>query len=156
MGKVSQYHSNIEKGIIAFGKKRKRFSKICGSNVPIHINHPTKKMYPILYHPDIQFVTKVGKRHIFEVLDSEIRDSNLMIADIVQACLSPNTSDVIFIVPKEKDQDKVSDLYQTITDNLIIKGISKKDLPKFNVFYILRSEAKTPESVTEILVDLLS
>jgi len=156
LGKVSQYHSNIEKGIIAFGKKRKRFSKIFGSNIPIHINHPTKKMYPIIYRPDIQFVTKVGKRHIFEILDSELRDSNLIIADIVLACLSPNTSDVIFIVPKEKDQDKVSDLYQTITDNLIIKGISKKDLPKFNVFYILRSEAKTPESVTEILVDLLS
>ena len=155
MVKISQYHSNIEKGILAFGKKHKRFDKVYGSNIPIHINHPTKKMYPILYHPDVHFVTKVGKRHIFEVLDSELRDANLIIADILQACLSPNTSEVIFIVPKEKDQDKVMDLAQTITDNLISRGISKKELPRVNVFYILRSEAKTPESVTEILVDLL-
>lgn len=112
-------------------------------------------MYPILYHPDIHFVTKVGKRWIFEILDSELRDANFIIADILQACLSPNTSEVIFIVPKEKDQDNVLDLCQTITDNLISKGINKKELPRVNIFYILRSEAKTPENVTEILANLL-
>lgn len=112
-------------------------------------------MYPILYRPDVIFVTKVGKRHIFEVLDSELTDANLIIANILQACLSLNTSMVIFIVKKEKDQDKVMNLAQTITDNLISKGISKRDLPRVNVFYILTSEAKSSETVTEILADLL-
>lgn len=146
----------MEKGIRAFGKKySKRFEKVCNSATPIHINHPTKKMYPILYRPDVILVTKFGKRHIFEVLDSELKDANLIIADIVQSCLSPNTSEVILIVKKEKDQDQVMNLGQTITDNLISKGISKRELPRINVFYILRSEAKSSETVTEILADLL-
>jgi hypothetical protein len=156
LGRVSKYHSNVEKGIRAFGEKRpKRFRKVCDSGTPIHINHPRKKMYQILYYPDVIFVTKVGKRHVFEVLDSELGDTNLMIADIVQSCLSPNTSDVIFIIKKEKDENKVMDLAQTITDNLISKGIPKKDLPRVHVYYILTSEAKSPETVTRILTDLL-
>jgi transposase len=156
LGRVSKYHSNVEKGIRAFGEKYpKRFEKVCDSATPIHINHPKKKMYPILYYPDVIFVTKIGKRYIFEVLDSELKDTNLMISDIVQSCLSPNTSKVIFIVKKEKDQDQVVNLGQTITDNLISKGISKRELPRINVFYILRSEAKSSETVTEILADLL-
>jgi len=156
LGRVSQYHRNVEKGIRAFGEKYpKRFEKVCDSATLIHINHPTKKMYPILYRPDVIFVTKIGKRHIFEVLDSEFDDANLIIANILQACLSPNTSQAIFVVKKEKDQDKVKDLYQTIVDNLMSKGIRKRELPRFNVFYILTSEAKSSETVTEILADLL-
>jgi hypothetical protein len=156
LGRVSKYHSNVEKGIRAFGEKHSgRFKRVCDSATPVHINHPTKKMYPILYHPDVVFVTKVGKLHIFEILDSELRDVNLIIADILQACLSPNTSRVIFIVKKEKDQDTVLDLAQTIVDNLISKGISKRELPSVHVFYILTSEAKFSETVMEILADLL-
>ena len=156
MGRVSQYHSNVEKGIRAFGKKySKRFEKVCDSATPIHINHPTKKTYPILYRPDVILVTKFGKRHIFEVLDSELKDANLIIADIVQSCLSPNASEVIFIVPKEKDEDNVLNLAQTITNNLMSKGISKRELPRVHVYYILTSEAKSSEAVTEILADLL-
>jgi len=151
---ASQYHINVEKGILAFGKKYKRFSKICGSNVPIPINHPTKRMRPIHYHPDVHFITKVGKRYIFEVLDSELRDENLMISDILLACLSPNTSKVIFIVPKPEDQVKVWDLIQPITDNLVSKGFHNKELPRLMAtLYILRSEANTPESVTEVLIN---
>jgi len=155
LGRVSKYHSNVEKGIRAFGEKHSKRFKVCDSATPIHINHPTKKMYPILYRPDVIFVTKLGKRHIFEVLDSELKDANLIVADILQACLSPNTSEVIFIVKKQKDQDRVLDLAQTIVDNLISKGVSKRELPKGSVFYILPSEAESPEIVTEILVDLL-
>lgn len=112
-------------------------------------------MYPILYYPDVIFITKFGKRHIFEILDSELEDANLIIANILQACLSPNTSEVVFTVPKQKDEDRVLDLAQTIVDNLISKGISKKELPKVHVFYILTSEAKSSKTVKEILTDLL-
>jgi hypothetical protein len=147
----------VERGILAFGKEHaKRFDKVCDSTTPIHINHPKKKMLPILYHPDAHFITRLGKRHIFEILDSELSNENLIIADILLACLSPNTSHLVFIVPREEDQDKVMDLAITITDNLLSKGVSQKELPKFRaVYYILRTEAKTPESVTEILSDLL-
>jgi hypothetical protein len=147
------YHRNVEQGILAFGKKYKRFDKIHGSNVPIHINHPTKRTRPILYRPDAHFVTKFGRRFIFEIIDSELKDENLIIADILLACLSPNTSKVIFIVPREEDQDKVMDLILTIVGNLAIKGIPKKELPKVvATLYILENEASSPEMVTEVLV----
>ena len=151
----SAYHANVEKGILAFGKKYKKFEKIYRSNVPIHINHPTKPTRPILYRPDVHFLTKLGKRYIFEILDSELKNENLIIADILLACLCPNASYVIFIVPTQEDQDKVMDLAFTVTDNLLSKGIPKKELPKGAVYYILRREAKTPETVKGILVSLI-
>ena len=149
---VSQYHHNIEEGILAFGKRYEKFEKICGNNVPIHINHPTKRIVPILYYPDAHFVTKVGKLYIFEVLASELRNENLIVADILLSCLCPNVSNVVFIVPRIEDQDKVIDLVVTITDNLVGRGIHNKELPNIYVFYILKKEATNPESVTEVLV----
>jgi len=148
----SEYHTNVEKGILTFGKRYEKFERICGSNIPIHINHPMKRIVPILYHPDVHFVTKLGKRYIFEVLDSEMNDENLIIADILLACLCPNVSNVYFFVPKIKDQDKVMNLVVTIMDNLVGKGIHSKDLPNVYAFYILKEEAKTPESVVDVLV----
>lgn len=149
---VSQYHRNVEKGILAFGKRYEKFEKICGNNIPIHINHPIKRIVPILYHPDAHFVTKVGKLYIFEVLDSELKNENLVDADILLSCLSPNVSNVVFIVPRIEDQDKVMDLVVTITDNLVGRGFHNKELPKIYAFYILKKEATSPESVTEVLV----
>ena len=150
---VNVYHANVEKGIIEFGKKYKRFEKVHGSTVPIHVNHPMKRMRPILYHPDAHFVTKFGKRYIFEILDSELGNENLIIADIILACLSPNTAKVIFIVPKQEDQTKISDLSLTIVSNLVNKGIPQKELPKsISALYILESEASSPKGVTEILI----
>lgn len=150
----SLYHKNVEQGVLAFGKKYKRFEKICGSSVPLHINHPTKRLRPILYRPDIHFVTKMGKRYIFEILDSELRDENLVISDILLACLCPNTAKVIFIVPRVEDQHKVIDLSLTIIDNLVAKGTHNNELPRIvTALYISKSEAKTPEGVTEILVN---
>jgi hypothetical protein len=146
------YHTNVEQGILAFGKRFDKFEKICGSNLPIHINHPTKRIIPILYRPDVHFVTKLGKLYVFEVLDSELNDENLIIADILLACLCPNVSHVYFFVPRIKDQDKVMNLIVTITDNLVGGGFHNKELPSFFAFYVLKKEAKSPESVMEVLV----
>lgn len=129
-----------------------KFEKVCGNNRPIHINHPMKKIVPILYRPDAHFVTKVGKLYIFEVMDSELNDENLITADILLSCLCPNVSNVVFIVPRIEDQDKVMDLVVTIMDNLVDRGWHNKELPNIYAFYILRREAKSPESVTEVLV----
>jgi len=148
---VSGYHEIVKNGIIKFGKQYKRFEKIHGSNVPIHINHPTKGI-SILYRPDVQFITKHRGRYIFEILDSELRDQNLIIADTILACLSPNTSKVFFIVPTEKDQDKVLDTVVTLVARLRTLGVSKKELPRIVApFYVLRSEAKSPETVKKVL-----
>ena len=110
-------------------------------------------MRPILYHPDAHFLTKFGKRYIFEILESELGNENLIMTNILLACLSPNTSKVIFIVPKPEDQGKVLDLILTITDNFVSKGIHNEELPSvIATLYILRSEANTPESVAEVLI----
>jgi len=148
---VSMYHRNVQEGIIEFGRQYRRFEKIQGGKTPIHICHPTKK-FVILYHPDVQFITKYGKRYIFEILDSELKDQNLIIANIIQACLSPNTSKVFFIVPREKDQDKVKDMAVTIVAKLQDLGAQKKEIPRtVAVFYILKNEAENPESVKRVL-----
>jgi hypothetical protein len=150
---VSKYHHNVEKGILAFGDRYKKFEKICGSNVPIHINHPIKRIVPILYHPDAHFVTKIGKLYIFEILDSELQDENLIIADIILSMLCPNVSNVVFIVPRDEDQEKVWNLIVTIVDNLVGKGFHNKELPNnILTYYITKNEAKSPEIVAEILV----
>jgi hypothetical protein len=155
LGGVSKYHNNVEEGIKAFGAKRKRFVKVLSDNMPIAINHPKRRMLPILYKPDVRFITKTGKQYIFEILDSEIKDFNLIIADIIQACLSPNTSDVIFIVPEEDDEDTVLNLAQTITDNLMCRGVPKRDIPTFHAYFILTNEAEDAETVAKILDELL-
>jgi hypothetical protein len=150
----SEYHNNVEIGIKEFGKLYKRFKKICGGNIPIPINHPTQRMRPILYHPDVYFVTKFGGLFIFEILDSELNDENLVIADILLACLSPNAKKVFFIVPKEEVQEKINDLAVTIIDNLVSKGISNKELPNVvATIYILENEALTSENVKKVLIN---
>jgi len=148
---VRTYHKNVQEGIVRFGRSYKRFSKIHSGNVPIHIFHPYKR-FVVLYHPDAQFITKHGKRYIFEILDSELKDQNLIIADVIQACLAPNTSKVFFIVPSEEDQDKVNDITMTIIARLRELGVSTKEIPRtVGVFYILRNEARTSESVLRVL-----
>ena len=119
--------------------------------MPIHIFHPYKR-HNILYYPDAQFITNGGRSYIFEILDSELKDQNLIVADVIQACLSPNTSKVFFIVPRGEDQDKVRDIAVTIVAKLEELGVSMREIPrKVGVFYITRNEARTPESVVRIL-----
>lgn len=151
---VSVYHRTVEQGILVFGRKYKRFQRVNDDTIPIPINHPTKRMRPIHYLPDAHFVTKFGKLFIFEILDSQLHDQNLIIADILLSCLSPNTSKVIFIVKKPKDLETVNDLILPILANLASKGISRKELPKVvATLYIRQSEATTPQSVAEVLVN---
>jgi len=151
----SDYHSNVEKGIIEFGKKYKIYKNIyVGSNRPIPINHPTQKKVPIQYRPDVYFVTKWGGLIIFEILDSEMKDENLLIADILLACLSQNVKKIFFITPTMEDSEKVQDLALTIISNLESKGASKKELPKvFANLFILKDEAQTPDSVKKMLIE---
>lgn len=151
VGLVSTYHKNVQAGIVRFGKSYRRFAKIHSGNVPIHIFHPYQRSV-VLYYPDAQFVTKHGRRYVFEILDSELKDQNLIIADVIQACLAPNTSKVFFIVPREEDQDKVKGIAVTIVARLQELGVAMKEIPRtVAVFYILRSEARTSESAMNVL-----
>jgi hypothetical protein len=146
---VSKYHKNVQKGIILFGKQCSKFRKISGK--PIPIIHPTKRKMPILYRPDVHFITRFNKIYVFEILDSELKDENLIISDIIQAFLTLNISKVFFIVPTEADQDKVLNLTIVIAARLGELGIPKKNFPIVTVFYILKNEAKTPETVETLI-----
>lgn len=146
---MKHYHRIVQNGIIAYGKKR-GFPKVYGDNVPIHIHHTTGRQQ-ILYRPDAHFITRHGKVHLFEVLDDELKDENLVIADIILAYLSPNVAKIFFIVPTPRDQEEIKDLSITIYDRLVGMGISKRDLREVRVFYVQRSEARSAHKVAELL-----
>lgn len=134
-----------------FGKSFRRFKEICGDNKPILINHPKGKFRPLVWYPDVQFVTKQGKRIVFEILDSELRNENLIIADVILACLSVETSRIIFIVPTEQDQDKVQRIATTVVTNLV-SLISKSEFKKeVRYAYIPKKEAESPQAVKNAL-----
>ncbi len=137
-----------------FGKEFKRFKEIYGDNEPILINHPKGKFAPLVYYPDAQFVTKHGKRIVFEILDSELRNENLIIADVILACLSTNTSRIIFIVPTERDQDKVQRIAITIIANLASLGTKSKFRKEVRFAFILKKESESPETVKKALSDM--
>jgi hypothetical protein len=143
---ISKYHQNIQKGIILFGKHKK--VKIKGG--PIPLIHPAKKIFPILYRPDVVFVSKLNKLHIFEILDSELKNENLIIADIILSFLSPNVSTIYFIVPSEKDQDKVLNLATIIAARLSELGIPRKK-KTMRVFYITKTEARSPRCIEKLM-----
>ncbi len=148
------YHQKVQEGILLYGRAEEKLKKVCGDRIPIHIHHLTTRKQ-ILYYPDAHFVTKLGKLHIFEVLDSELKDQNLIIADIIQAYLSPNVLRIVFIVPTEKAQDVVSNLALTLCDKLVDMGIPKRELKEVRTLYMLRKEASSAEKVKEFLEENL-
>lgn len=151
---MNRYHRVVQDGIVLHGQ-RGRFREVLRDNRPIHINHPTTKRQ-ILYRPDAIFVTKLGKKFVFEVLDDQLHDDNLIIANIIQSYISENVARILFVVPTESDQDKVRDLALTIYSRLVDMGISKRSLKSIGVMYILRSEAKTKERVAALVSKMLS
>jgi hypothetical protein len=151
----SKYHTNVQEGIIAFGKDKpqcKRFREVYGSNEAILINHPKGKFRPLVHYPDAQFVTNRGKRIVFEILDSQALKEDLIIADITFACLSPSIARIVFIAPTEKDQDRVKRVVTTIVANLLRFASPKSRFKKeIRYAFILREEARTPEAVRLLL-----
>lgn len=151
---TSKYHNNVQMGILEFGKEFKRFKKIYGGDEPVLINHPRGRFAPLVYHPDAQFVTKHDKRIVFEILDSELKNENLIIADVILACLSADTSRIVFIVPTEKDQDKVQRIATTIIANLASLGPKSKFSKEVRFAYLLRKESESPEAVKNALSNM--
>jgi len=143
------YHRIVQNGIMAYGTKR-GFREVHGDDLPIHIHHTTG-MQQILYRPDAHFITRHGKVYLFEVLDGELKDKNLVIADIIQAYLTPNVAKIFFIVPTPRDQEGIKNLSVTIYDRLVCMGIPKRDLREVRVFYVQRREAKSASKVAELL-----
>ena len=94
------------------------------------------------YLPELHCETKTGKLVVFEVLDDQLRDANLIIADIILSFLAPNVQKVIFIAPLKEDDDLVWRLGRVIGGRLLDKGIKKNELPEVLTYKISRTEAR--------------
>jgi hypothetical protein len=145
---MKSYHRAIQGGILRYGAGR--FPVVRGDNVPVHINHLTQKRQ-ILYRPDATFTTRHGLVWVFEVLDDQMHDDNLIIADIIQAFMTPHVSHIYFIVPTPKDQDHVEDLAVTMYDRLVQMGMPPRSLRRVSTMFILRREASSARSVETLL-----
>lgn len=145
---LNPYHRTVQDGILVH-EKRLGNKGDKGEVNPIHIN--SKFKHNIRYLPDGHFKSKFGKTRVYEVLDDELNDDNLIIADIVQAFLTENVSLIQFVVPNAKAQNKVNELAVTIYDRLVQMGISQKDLREVRTMAISRDVATDKEAVANYL-----
>jgi len=133
---VSKYHSVVERGIILAGKElieRKKVRKIeRGNKRPIPITAlPSKKI--VSYKPDVYFILRNNKKVIFEVLESESKKQDVIIADVTRSCLAENVEAIIFVFQgDEKIYDRIWEALITIIKGLVYKGIPEKELPSYS------------------------
>jgi len=103
------------------------------------------------YKPEVHFTTKLTQKLVmFEVLDSQLRDRNLIIADIILSYLAPHAAKVIFIIPDKQREDEVYKLAHTIGAILEKKGVKTDERVKPLVYTISRDEAKS-NGIVDIL-----
>lgn len=133
-----QYHKTIKKAISRLGKDCDNYK--VREEGKIAITHPNKeKMF--FYRPEIYFETTHGKIYIFEILDDEMKDPNLVIADIIQSYISPNVSKIFFIVKNKEEEDKVYKWASVIGARLEISGMDK--IPEVTVYTISKTDTKS-------------
>ncbi len=94
------------------------------------------------YLPEIHCETKIGKVVIFEILDDQLRDANLVAADIIFSFLTPHVQKIIFIVPSTDGENLVWRLGRVIGGRLLEKGIKKTELPEVLTYKISRTETR--------------
>src|SRR2546425_1687689 len=145
---MNPYHKTVQDGILLY-EERMGNKGGKGELHPVHINSSYKRN--IRYLPDGHFKTRIGKVRIYEVLDDELHDENLIIADMIQAYLTENVSFIRFVVPNSEAESKVTELAVTIYDRLVRMGISQRDLRQVSVMPLSRDEATNKESVASYL-----
>jgi len=157
----SDYHKKVIEFIRKFGgeNNQKCIEVRDGRTDPLYILHPQatrRRILPIQYFPDLYFMKKNKNRIIFEVLDSELNDTNAIIADSIQSCLCGSVDLLVFIVPTDNDRirNKIYDIFDTIRDLLIYLGIDERKMPsRCAVYYILKEGSRSYEDVKKILED---
>ena len=93
-------------------------------------------MPTLIYLPEVCAVTKQGKKYIFEVLDSQGKNNNLIIADIIQSYLVENVSWVFFIAKNRDEEETTIRLSKIIGKCLERGGYKKNSLPDVSVYRI--------------------
>ena len=146
------YHKRIKEAIFKIASKSNKHKKVFKER-KIPIPHPKSSVAPIMYLPEVYIVTKHGKKYIFEILDSQSKDYNLIIADIIQSYLVENVSAVFFITKDNKDYELATRLADILGAKLEENGYNKKDLPDVTLYQISKEDAADDAKLNAILLD---
>lgn len=155
---TTEYHKKIEKSLIMLGdewKNQKRIKKVYrGNKHPLSIVDPRSKLV-INYQPDVYFILRNNKKLIFEVLDSEGKKQDIIIADIIRSFLVENVDALIFIHPGPAPvETTILEALAVVYKGLMDKGVSQSDLPnpkKTGPYLVTRKEAETTQKIKDKL-----
>lgn len=134
-----RYHRWVKDTIYKIAKESGKYNKVLKER-KVPLTHPTQPTAPIMYLPEIVLITKHGKKYIFEILDSQGTEANLIIADIIQSYLIENISKVFFIAKNKEEYDLTDRLSTIIGARLEDNGYHKKDLPIVTIYEISKSD----------------
>jgi hypothetical protein len=129
----------IKSTIYAIAKQSKKHRKVCKER-KIPIPHPDIPMTPLMYQPEIYIVTKNGKKYIFEILDSQADEPNLIIADIIQSYLVENVAKVFFVAKNNEEADKTKRFSRIIAGRMEDNGYRGKELAEVNVYVVKKCD----------------
>jgi hypothetical protein len=173
----NDYSTDIKKAIVQFARSCKGKYSSVREEQKIWLKAPHKKtsFYQFPYKPEVcltQTAKDGGQRHvIFEVLDSQLKNPNLIIADLIQALLVEDAWRVVFIAPHDKGYEmtkELSELYGgLLTTRLVdaikpfltlksalktIKEVVKEyGLPEVAVYKVSKEEASNPKKLRVLL-----
>lgn len=89
------YHKNLKRELRLIAEESGKYKTIWLEK-KLPLAHPNLELV-FHYKPDAVLITKSGKKYIFEILDDQINDYNLIVSDIIQCLLTENIAKVIFI-----------------------------------------------------------
>lgn len=151
---ASRYHKTIEDALVRFGESSSKFKVFRGNSHPLPIVDPRSKLV-INYKPDVYYVRRItNRRIIFEILETELKKQDIIVADVIRSCLVGNVERICFIFPSNRTDDiaRVEEALYTIVRGLSRKGVPVEELPtKLGSYPILSDEAPDIESVVEII-----
>lgn len=110
----NDYSKNIKKVILNFARSNKDKYSHIREEPTIYLKAPYEEasFYQFPYNPEICLTKIYGNKHrhiIFEVLDSQGKQPNLIIADIIQALLVTDINLLIFFTKNSKDTEKAEE-----------------------------------------------
>jgi hypothetical protein len=132
------FHTILKKQIKKIAEESGKYKRInVEKNIPIP--HPNMDLV-IHYKPEVHLFTKTGKKIVFEILDDQLNDYNLILADIIQCYLVENVSK-LFLISKNKEGAKLATKLSKILGSILQeKGFFKTDIPKVMVYTITYEE----------------
>ena len=142
---VTKYHHNVQSALLQFGSNQKTVNKcLKGDSKPISIVEPKSK-YVVNYQPDTYYLLKNRKKIIFEILESELKKQDIIIADVIRSCLVENVSLIIFIHPSKRksDEARILEALYTVTKGIAYKGVPAEELPRGGFVYLITRQDAT-------------